>query len=386
MENPDMPTSGIALSPGRAMMKVNKRGSQDHNPRWDDPGRGDGRRPGGGAVGSGPLPPVAFAVGMWTLGPLSCVFAAWSVALLVLGLRGPRPRLVRLARQPGFVACLVTVVAMIIGGAWALLKLRSLDVGWMPFHLYWTDAVYWVPQAVAGAWLHDHGPALAPQAGLDRPLRSARRGLLGRPAWCLDFSPGLGQRTDDGKRYPVGRPPTRRLTGLDAAILVGFAGLAAASAFRIDREWAGGGEPAFARYDPGEGDTSMVPGPVTSFMRVHFDFVSAPGVMTLGVAIVAFRYPVDRRRGRLGPGRVAVAVAALFEVALLAKEVARMWPALGWPPSFSAVDWSKWLWVNMAPTVSGAPAPGRPWLCRPMASITRLARSPRAGRRLVLDR
>src|SRR4051812_11370433 len=93
------------------------------------------------------------AVGMWTLGPLSCVFAAWSVALLGLGLRGPRPRLVRLARQPGFVACLVTVVAMMIGGAWALLKLRSLDVGWMPFHLYWTDAVYWVPQAVAGAWL-----------------------------------------------------------------------------------------------------------------------------------------------------------------------------------------------------------------------------------------
>jgi hypothetical protein len=90
---------------------------------------------------------------VWAVGPASCLFAAWSVALLGLRLRQPRPRLIQLARQPGFVACVVTVVAMGVGSAWALLKLRSLDVSWMPFHLYWTDAVFWVRQAVAGAWL-----------------------------------------------------------------------------------------------------------------------------------------------------------------------------------------------------------------------------------------
>ena len=47
-----------------------------------------------------------------------------------------------------------------------------------------------------------------------------------------------------------------------------------------------------------------------------------------------------------------VAVAAILELLLLVKEVARMWPALGWPPGFTALDWSKWLWVNMAPPVS----------------------------------
>jgi hypothetical protein len=152
----------------------------------------------------------------------------------------------------------------------------------------------------------------------------------------------------------VGRPPTRRLTWLDAAILLGFAGLAAAAVYRIDREWAGGDEPVFAHYDPRKGTPAWFQALVTPYMQVHFDFLSALGVMTLGVAVVAFRHPIVLRRGRLGPGLVAAAVAALFEVALLAKEVARMWPVLGWPPSFSAVDWSKWLWVNMASSVSGA--------------------------------
>lgn len=46
--------------------------------------------------------------------------AVWTPALLLLRLRQPRPRLNRLARQPGAVACAVATLAIVAVAVWAL--------------------------------------------------------------------------------------------------------------------------------------------------------------------------------------------------------------------------------------------------------------------------
>jgi hypothetical protein len=52
---------------------------------------------------------------VWVFEPSECVVIPWMAALIAIRLRQPRPRRIRLAAQPGFVAC-VAVMATIVPG------------------------------------------------------------------------------------------------------------------------------------------------------------------------------------------------------------------------------------------------------------------------------
>ena len=77
----------------------------------------------------------------------------WTVAVLVLRLHGPRPRLWVLARQPGTVACGVAVVMMVVEGASLPLTLTTMGNLTSPLLVaawYWPTSV---GAGVAASWL-----------------------------------------------------------------------------------------------------------------------------------------------------------------------------------------------------------------------------------------
>jgi hypothetical protein len=97
----------------------------------------------------------------------SPVLAAWSVAMLVLRLRQPRPRLSRLVKQPGAIACGLATLLVLTGGGILLVTAasgaapRGSRVGW--------GGTYWAPwwagpmhrlsitigAAIVGAWVSE---------------------------------------------------------------------------------------------------------------------------------------------------------------------------------------------------------------------------------------
>lgn len=91
--------------------------------------------------------------------------ACWMLALLLLWTRPPRPRRGRLARQPGYVACFVAAVALVVGSLVGLGQYALRDWKFGPFVFphgnfgplifreFWITASVPVRPAVLGAWL-----------------------------------------------------------------------------------------------------------------------------------------------------------------------------------------------------------------------------------------
>jgi hypothetical protein len=105
-----------------------------------------------------PLPRSGYYVGWVLYGPSRCVVAALAVTLILLNLRRPRPRRRRLVILPGFVACVVTLVALVLGYGCDLffesVQTRSPGVTYTrTAEVTWTRAAEGVPEFVLGAWL-----------------------------------------------------------------------------------------------------------------------------------------------------------------------------------------------------------------------------------------
>jgi hypothetical protein len=116
-----------------------------------------------------PLNPEIPTIGPW-LGRLYPLVLAWSLAVLVLRLQRPRARMVRLARQPGFVACALVAGTMacravglglrgvtdslwVIGRPLHWSNLLRVDVEW---ELFWPNSHPWserIGLVIAWAWL-----------------------------------------------------------------------------------------------------------------------------------------------------------------------------------------------------------------------------------------
>lgn len=80
------------------------------------------------------------------------VLAAWTLALPLVRLRRPRPGLHRVARQPGFVACLAASMALLVCG----LSIPPMLWGGSRLMMSQLSLVSYTPEAgfaVAGAWL-----------------------------------------------------------------------------------------------------------------------------------------------------------------------------------------------------------------------------------------
>ena len=87
--------------------------------------------------------------------------AAWTVALLLLRLHRPRPRLRRALQQPVAVACVAATAAIAIEAAWVLSllavgsELRPLATvfdGWSPWQVSFAVIGGWTSLAASGRW------------------------------------------------------------------------------------------------------------------------------------------------------------------------------------------------------------------------------------------
>ena len=129
----------------------------------------------------------------WVLhGPSTCVVAALAVTLIPLTLRRPRPRRRRLVIRPGFVACVATVVALVLGCG-CILFFEGVHTR-SPGESYTQSATFfgpgrpgprriscWAPGSACG-WPGDGLPSRAGSIG--RGGRSARSRIAG-VAWRL---------------------------------------------------------------------------------------------------------------------------------------------------------------------------------------------------------
>lgn len=97
--------------------------------------------------------------GSWMLlrarihGITTCLLTSWTLALFAIQLRGPRPRLRRLAQRPGTAACsaaaLIAVYQALRLLSWSLIRPPS-------FQPIWISVTMWQPSisaAVVAAWL-----------------------------------------------------------------------------------------------------------------------------------------------------------------------------------------------------------------------------------------
>jgi hypothetical protein len=80
---------------------------------------------------------------------------AWSTAVFLLGLRPPRPRFRRLTRQPGWVACGLSLFPLVVHGVifLSLLPIRGWPAFFNHSYLLGTWLGVEVGAAVVGAWL-----------------------------------------------------------------------------------------------------------------------------------------------------------------------------------------------------------------------------------------
>lgn len=91
---------------------------------------------------------------MWLSGPGSCIVVPLMAATLALRFRRPRPRWLRIARQPGFAACAAAMVALVPGVAVRLAMIHRPGLqrpGF--FDQRWNGVIYWIGPAVIGGWL-----------------------------------------------------------------------------------------------------------------------------------------------------------------------------------------------------------------------------------------
>lgn len=101
-------------------------------------------------------------LGDWFV-PAAPILAMWTLVLVPLGLRSPRPCLRRLARQPGWIACCAASLALVITGAWGFAQIyreefyegEDLDVDYAFTTIFILLKLCLAPMgcAVAGAWL-----------------------------------------------------------------------------------------------------------------------------------------------------------------------------------------------------------------------------------------
>jgi hypothetical protein len=96
-------------------------------------------------------------LGWFAVAAAYAMMAPWSLALLVIRLRRPRPPLRRLGRQPGCVACAITVLVIPLAIVGMLPILIWAD--WGPQLLFSSAvspatpvAAAWVTLALAGRW------------------------------------------------------------------------------------------------------------------------------------------------------------------------------------------------------------------------------------------
>jgi hypothetical protein len=102
-----------------------------------------------------PLPLYRNNPMMNTLKQMSPLLAAWTMAVPLLALRGPRPRLGRLARQPGVAACGAAALVIAAETAGAILRVR-LSTAVFPLRIEAYAEVWFIQIAgfaVAAAWL-----------------------------------------------------------------------------------------------------------------------------------------------------------------------------------------------------------------------------------------
>ncbi len=90
----------------------------------------------------------------WLDGPGSCVVVPWMAALIAIRLRRPRPSRLRLAGQPGFVACVAVLVSLAPGLAWyAATRHRPGFQQTVGFQQAWSEILHWSSTAVVGSWI-----------------------------------------------------------------------------------------------------------------------------------------------------------------------------------------------------------------------------------------
>lgn len=98
------------------------------------------------------------------------LLSAWTLAWVVLRLRGPRPRRRRLVRQPGVAVALVAALAWSVGGLATLrwgMALHHMDPSWLDLLIVqfasttmlggFGVAVEWAGSALAGRWKPERG-------------------------------------------------------------------------------------------------------------------------------------------------------------------------------------------------------------------------------------
>lgn len=88
---------------------------------------------------------------------LSPLLAAWTLGILALRLRRPRPSLRRLAFQPGWVACCVATVGIAAGTVMTLIGVYGrYGIGYyfdlVPYPVGVAVAAAWTQLAVSGRW------------------------------------------------------------------------------------------------------------------------------------------------------------------------------------------------------------------------------------------
>ncbi len=123
----------------------------------------------------------------WLLnGPSSCLVAAWAMAVVVLRLRRPRPPRRRLVRQPGFVAGVASLMAMLLGSVCGRISFGTLYSQLYRHNLfqvddYWSWAIRPTGAVVFGRMGRSVvGGALVARAELARPYGSGTRAVLDR--------------------------------------------------------------------------------------------------------------------------------------------------------------------------------------------------------------
>lgn len=81
------------------------------------------------------------------------ILTAWTIAIIALRLRTPRPRPGTLAREPGVAACLAALIAISTELLWALaIEIGVPDRGWRSRFVF-QPVCEGAPYAIAGAWL-----------------------------------------------------------------------------------------------------------------------------------------------------------------------------------------------------------------------------------------
>jgi len=106
------------------------------------------------------MTPGSWPDALWLSTP-GCYAATWTLALIGLRWRRPRPPAARVIRQPGAVACLAAVGALLVGGGLAVAGTsltRYEGAGGLQFmnfenNYFWGSAIVPTSLSVAGAWL-----------------------------------------------------------------------------------------------------------------------------------------------------------------------------------------------------------------------------------------